>query len=650
VHRIFQIRLPRVLNAAHAAAALLIASSTLPFAVSRAAAQAPSPPAARMADDPAVQRVSGLVSLLLRNDFAGAERYLRANTAPGSMAAAAPGHETGSFQTLLAAGGFRLTGIARERGLVVAQLQGGGGRRLAVQVEVEPTAPHRIRDVRPGPGDRPPPPAGPPLAPEHPASVRAAELVAALNAPGEDATRRLVARSWVLKPGETADSVVAELAEISVRVGAGLTLSGVTRGDDGQVEVEVNNRRGRRSTVTLAVEPQAPHRVSIAGLALQPEREAEPAEYVPAVVELATPVVTVPLVFANGRPLVDVTIGGKGPFRLMLETGCGCIELAPRTVAAVGGLEALTDDKLYRVAGGFVDGLHRVAELRIGGARLGGFVATTDATMPGVDGLIGLPAFAGLLLTVDYPNRQLRLEKGALPVPDGKNVLPMRNIFGVLLGIDMETGGGTLPTVIDTQSGLALSLSPELASGLRFESAPVQTGEVLMGGTVTAPVKTGRLAGELRIGEFVLPRQLAQVITHPPDRPRLANIGAEILRHFAVTLDQQNMRVRFTRAGPTTLPAPGPYRGFGLVASSLRDGTARVSRVDAGGAADRAGLKAGDVVVRVDGAPLGTLRENGVSAQAALIRRAQDPAPVTLEVRRDGQPVTVTLASEVVVP
>ena len=348
---------------------------------------------------------------------------------------------------------------------------------------------------------------------------------------------------------------------------------------------------------------------------------------------------------------MDVTIEGKGPFRMLLETGCWCIDLSPQVIVALGGgSRALTDDKLYRAGGGFVDHLHRVRELRIGGARLTGLVVTANPSYPGVDGILGLPAFAGLLMTVDYPNCQLRLERGALPPPDGITVLPLRHIFGDFVGIDVEVPGGSLPSVIDTQSGFGLSLSPELAETLRFESAPVATGEVLMGGRVTAPLKTGRLSGPFTIGAFVFQRQLAQVIAHPPNRPRLANLGSHVLRHFALTLDQRTMRVRFARADTTPVAPSSPYRSFGMAASAGRDGTVRITSVEAGGAAEKAGLKAGDVVTRVGGTPAGALRPNGMSVQATLTRLAQAADPVAFEVVRAGREVRVRLTSEIVVP
>jgi len=56
------------------------------------------------------------------------------------------------------------------------------------------------------------------------------------------------------------------------------------------------------------------------------------------------------------------------------------------------------------------------------------------------------------------------------------------------------------------------------------------------------------------------------------------------------------------------------------------------------------------VVARVGGAAVETLLVNAASVQSELDRLAQGGAPVTVEVLRDGTPLAVTLAGEVLVP
>jgi hypothetical protein len=489
----------------------------------------------------------------------------------------------------------------------------------------------------------------------HPAVGRAAELVAAFNAAGPEAQRPFVASAWQLRGAETADSALAGIAWASSRMGAPVTLAGVSPGAQGTVEIHVVNGRGRRSTIEAAVEPQAPHRIAIVGLELEPEREPTHDEVVPTTIDLPTSTVAVPLTFANGRAMADVMIEGKGPFRMQVETGCWCMEITPQVAATLGDrLESVTQDQVHRVGGGYVDHLHRVRELRLGDARLGGFVVSIGPNMPGQDGIIGLPAFRDLLVTFDYSAKQLRLERGALPQPDGKSVLPMRRIFGELRGIDLTIGGSAMPSIIDTQSGAGLLLASTVVDAVRFAAEPVATGQatndVGEGRARRVPVRTARLADVMAIGRYTFPSQIIDIITYPPTRPRLGNIGGEVLGHFSVTMDHANNRVRFVSVGDSTSFPPSPaFRSVGLTIAALpRGNTVRVSDVAPGGAADRAGVKAGDVVVSVNGGPASTLPVDG-SPQANLRRLAQSEAPLVLEVERAGRKLTVTLQSEVMV-
>lgn len=604
----------------------------------------------------ASRRASQLLELLLRGEYAAATRYLEANAAPGSVAASRAGAQVAALRTLLSEGAFRAAEVRDSGHAVVAQLMSGAVGAFAVHIDREPHAPFRIREARPAAYDRSPGPPERRAAPGSPAAARARELVAVLATGGDDALTRFAASALRLQERETAASVYRDLAELRMRLGAGLTLLAVAPDERGEHEVWLRNARGQESRVAFRLEDQAPYRITITGFTLAPEREATAEEMTPKRVVLSTPRVVAPLSFTNGRPVVEATIEGRGPFRMLIETGCECVHLSPQVVAGLAEvLVPLTDDKLFRAGGTFVGRLHRARSIAVGGATLTDVVVTADNALQGVDGILGLPAFRDLLLTVDYPAQRLVLEQGALPAPDGRQILPMRRVFGDLYGIDLPVGAHTLPALLDTQSGFGLITSPTLARGLHLASAPVPAGEVVMGGMTTAPWQVARLADTIHIGAYRLPAQLVSVIAHPPTRPRLANVGGQLFQHFAVTFDQRTARVRFAREGSTVIPGPGPYRSFGLRAAATRtgrtrSGATRVLSVTPGGAAARAGLRIGDVVARVGGAAVETLLVNAASVQSELDRLAQGGAPVTVEVLRDGTPLAVTLAGEVLVP
>lgn len=611
--------------------------------------------------DPRGQRATALVNLLAAGDFDAAKEYLRAHAAPGAADAAA---QVEAVRSLFEGGGLQLANVLEGRNddVLAVLTGGGGGGRVSVIVDVEREAPHRIRAVRSMASVRSGGNAGggsmigthaKPVesgskgqvlaaGADHYAVRRAAQLVTALNDRTQSAT--FIADAWNLAAtGETAEEATGGLETIRERTGEGVVLREVELAAGNEVFARLVNRHGRKTTLGLSIDAAAPHRMHLTAIMRELE-EVTAAEATPKNVVLATPVVTAPLTFEDGRPFTEVWIEGKGPYRFMVETGFSRINITPRVAAELGELlQSASEDTMYRLGEAKISSMYDVDELRIGGARLLGMRVNVTPKQPGVDGVLGLSAFADLLLTVDYPKQQLRLEQGALPEPNGSDILPTRNV-GPFLGVDVAIGDQVIPAVIDTQAsrmgGAGLSLTPELAPLVKFEAAPVETGKALVGQRHESIVTTGRLAGDARLGRYTFRRPLVAVMTFGMPH-EAGNLGADWLHHFAVTIDQKNGRARFAASGSPLFAPPPPLRTFGLTAKREND-VLTVASVRAGGPAARAGVKEGDVVVSLGGKPAKSLPRS-------LNSLAVDAKPVTLELLRNGAPRKVTLKSEVLV-
>jgi len=130
----------------------------------------------------------------------------------------------------------------------------------------------------------------------------------------------------------------------------------------------------------------------------------------------------------------------------------------------------------------------------------------------------------------------------------------------------------------------------------------------------------------------------AHAIDHPPIEfagifPR-ANLGGQFLRHFVVTFDQRNHRVRFTRPSDEPLH-PAARRRIGVAFAPSPEGL-KVMMVVAGGAGENAGLREGDLVVAIDGEPAGAI------GQGELRERLGGAEPLTMHVRRGDEEHDVT--------
>jgi hypothetical protein len=258
--------------------------------------------------------------------------------------------------------------------------------------------------------------------------------------------------------------------------------------------------------------------------------------------------------------------------------------------------------------------------LTLGTTTFGALRADIMAHAPGgSDGQLGLPAFADLLLTVDFPNRQVKLEKGALPAANGRDVLALTAV-GPLWGVPIDVGGEHFTGFIDTQSGDGFAMAPELARKVAFTAKPVATGSAHGPAIGEVEVTTARLAGDLAFGGYTFKQPM---VASFPLELRFPNFGVmmgpPLLSKFVLTLDQKDRLVRFVRADPV-IPAPPPMVRMGMVTEPGDHGSMRIIAIQPGGGAAASGLKAGDEIETIDGAEADTVEPASMALKQAALR------------------------------
>ena len=140
----------------------------------------------------------------------------------------------------------------------------------------------------------------------------------------------------------------------------------------------------------------------------------------PIKIDLVRPV-TIPMrIFDQTRPGVEVMINGRGPYLFAIETGGPYTIVLDAKVSAALQLKPLS---------GAADPLRSIESLQIGPLSLHNVtVFVRDGTgLTGVDGMLGLSMFKEVLLTVDFPRRQVRLERDSLPATNGRDVIPLHS-------------------------------------------------------------------------------------------------------------------------------------------------------------------------------------------------------------------------------
>jgi hypothetical protein len=259
--------------------------------------------------------------------------------------------------------------------------------------------------------------------------------------------------------------------------------------------------------------------------------------------------VEVPLLGASARdrrPMVEVMIDGKGPYRFAIETGAREIDLS----------KALVDSlHLKRIGGPDDSPEFHLDSLNVGAVTFADFpVGELPPGIGGFDGVLGLPLYQNLLLTIDYPAGHVRFAKGELPRADGQSILALTRV-GAFWGIPVRIAGKAFDAVLDTQNSGAINIPPFLGDSLPFDGA-LQTIGRARGAFGTVDVKGGSLAGDVTIGRYTVPKPFLAIVPLPPEYPNHPNIGSQLLDSFVVTLDQRNGRLQLSHEGGSVITLP----------------------------------------------------------------------------------------------
>lgn len=190
---------------------------------------------------------------------------------------------------------------------------------------------------------------------------------------------------------------------------------------------------------------------------------------------------TVPLTqLSDGKFAVDVTIDGKGPFSLLVDTGSEVMVITPK-VAQEAGLTVSTGNiEVQGPTGGFVP----VEQTTVDTAVVAGITMTKpvctveDIDLP-CDGLIGAPLFNAGVVRLDFADRTLTTYTGAsfapgsddatLPITFGKERVPV---------VDAAIGGIDAHLEIDTGSAFPTEMNGDFVDAHMLKDMFLKIGSV----------------------------------------------------------------------------------------------------------------------------------------------------------------------------
>ena len=195
-------------------------------------------------------------------------------------------------------------------------------------------------------------------------------------------------------------------------------------------------------------------------------------------------IVDLPMQFRGSMPVVEVMVNGKGPFLFAIDTGAQGearadsslvqhLQLQPVNEGVVGDGSGRNNRKVDII---------QFETIKIGSLQFRNIKALTRNynNVPNylkIDGILGFDLFSNHLLTLDYPNKRVRIERGELPKPDGKEILNFENPLGMPI-IELSISGFKLVAGIDSGYSEGISFPLALANILPHASEPKVVGEL----------------------------------------------------------------------------------------------------------------------------------------------------------------------------
>lgn len=261
--------------------------------------------------------------------------------------------------------------------------------------------------------------------------------------------------------------------------------------------------------------------------------------------------VELPMQFRGPMPAIEVMVNGKGPFLFAIDTGGSGMARVDVTLGEQLSLKPTGKVMASDGTGTNSRSFDTVTldSISLGDIKFSNVTAmmrnyNTSPNMPRIDGILGFNLFADYLLTLDYPAKRVRIERGELAQADGSEILSFESPSGIP-EVDLKVADNTVRAHIDSGNMGEITLPASMVEKLPLATEPVVIGRAR---TVTNEfeIKQAQLKGAVRFGRFEIqnPRiNFAEIFRH-------SNIGSRTLSQFSLTFDQKNKRVKLKRAEP----------------------------------------------------------------------------------------------------
>ncbi len=255
--------------------------------------------------------------------------------------------------------------------------------------------------------------------------------------------------------------------------------------------------------------------------------------------------IIIPIDLSLNRPVIKLFINNKGPYKFIFDTGASGNVIDTELADNLGLKE--TGKIEVGTPGSEITSL--VTKVNVPGIVVSGkkfsnisMVKMNLRNMLPVDGILSFSEFSEYLININYPDKKIILEKGALQ-KDKESVISLTPDSEILT-IQLEANGRKWNTHLDTGSPFLFSFPLSSKDNLKFKSPPV-----LVSGqsrTLNGSHKNWKavLKGNIKLGNIIYnsPEVILSEITD-----ERVNIGYQLLKDLSITIDTKNMLIKFEK-------------------------------------------------------------------------------------------------------
>ena len=240
---------------------------------------------------------------------------------------------------------------------------------------------------------------------------------------------------------------------------------------------------------TQAVDPGAPG----AGVAPPPTVEAPPQEEISeVVVEAPEPRFAAPTLRDRiGRIWAPVLINGRGPYRLVLDTGATHSAIVSHVVTSLGiPVSTLSNVRVTGVTGSAIVPTVDVKRMQVGELWMDSSTLPVVADVfGGAEGVLGTEGLSDKRIVIDFGRDRVTIMRSKGDIGRaGFATLPLRQLRDRLLALDVLVGGVRAKAVIDTGAQISIGNNALRTALMRHNSRDSHKAEIE---GVTLEVETG---------------------------------------------------------------------------------------------------------------------------------------------------------------